>query len=186
MQINIIDVGEQATHTAKNGRSYQSVEITYKGDNGQTSSKKLMSFANPDVFKQAGSWKKGDSINVNTQKDDAGYWQWIGILADGEVQSSPTQTSTVTPVVGGNATRVTGSNYPTTDERAKTQNYIIRQSSLSNAIATLNIKGTKDFGANPADDIIALAQIFESYVLTGTHSKDDNNTDLDFGEDVPL
>lgn len=43
MQINIIDVGEQATHTAKNGRSYQSVEITYKGDNGQTSSKKLMS-----------------------------------------------------------------------------------------------------------------------------------------------
>ena len=64
MQINIIDVGEQATHTAKNGRSYQSVEITYKGDNGQTSSKKLMSFANPDVFKQAGSWKKGKEKRV--------------------------------------------------------------------------------------------------------------------------
>jgi|TARA_R110000772_G_scaffold93169_2_gene190395 hypothetical protein len=182
MQINIIDVGEQATHTAKNGRSYQSVEITYKGDNGQTSSKKLMSFANPDVFKQAGSWKKGDSINVNTQKDDAGYWQWIGILADGEVQSSPTQTSTVKPVVGGNATRVTGSNYPTTDERAKTQNYIIRQSSLSNAVATLAIEGSKA----TATDVITLAQMYEAYVLTGAQAQGDENTDLDFGEDVPL
>jgi|TARA_R100001369_G_C3319069_1_gene168615 hypothetical protein len=187
MQINIIDVGEQATHTAKNGRSYQSVEITYKGDNGQTSSKKLMSFANPDVFKQAGSWKKGDSINVNTQKDDAGYWQWIGILADGEAQTSPSPTNTA-PRVGGasTTTRVTGSNYPTSDERAKTQNYIIRQSSLSNAIATLNIKGTKDLTESPSDAVITLAQKYEAYVLTGAQAQGDENTDLDFGEDVPL
>tara|TARA_R110002072_G_scaffold100698_6_gene221865 strand:- start:215 stop:766 length:552 start_codon:yes stop_codon:yes gene_type:complete len=183
MQINIIDVGEASTHTAKNGRSYQSLEVTYKGDNGQTSSKKLMSFANPDVFKQASSWKKGDSINVNTQKDDAGYWQWIGILADGEAQPTPTPTN-ATPRVGGasTTTRVTGSNYPTSDERAKTQNYIIRQSSLSNAVATLAIEGSKA----TATDVITLAQMYEAYVLTGAQAQGDENTDLDFGEDVPL
>tara|TARA_R110002012_G_scaffold197905_1_gene366547 strand:- start:510 stop:1061 length:552 start_codon:yes stop_codon:yes gene_type:complete len=183
MQINIIDVGEQATHTAKNGRSYQSVEITYKGDNGQTSSKKLMSFANPEVFKQASTWKKGDSINVNTQKDDAGYWQWIGILADGEAQPTPTPTN-ATPRVGGasTTTRVTGSNYPTASERAMTQNYIIRQSSLSNAVATLAIEGSKA----TATEVITLAQMYETYVLTGSQTKDTGTTDLSFDEDVPV
>jgi len=53
MQITVIDVGQPNTHSTKNGRSYQSMEVTYKNDSGQVQSKKLMSFSNPDVFKQA-------------------------------------------------------------------------------------------------------------------------------------
>jgi len=53
MQITVIDVGQMSSHATKNGRSYQSMEVTYKNDSGQVQSKKLMSFSNPDVFKQA-------------------------------------------------------------------------------------------------------------------------------------
>ena len=44
MLINIIDVGQPNTHAAKNGRNYQSIEVTYKAENGQVANKKLMSF----------------------------------------------------------------------------------------------------------------------------------------------
>ena len=106
MQISIIDVGQPTTHTAKNGRNYQSIEVTYKNPQGQAQSKKLMSFANPDVFKATQDWNKGDVIEVATQKDAKGYWQWTGIGADAVASaeaSSPVPTTKT-------ATRVTGSN----------------------------------------------------------------------------
>jgi hypothetical protein len=52
MLINIIDVAQPQTSTNRNGRQYQSLEVTYKDDQGRVSSKKLMSFSNPEVFKQ--------------------------------------------------------------------------------------------------------------------------------------
>jgi DnaJ-class molecular chaperone len=60
MLINIVDVGAPNTHAAKNGRSYQSIEVTYKNDLGQTQSKKLMSFSNPTVFNHIKDLNKGD------------------------------------------------------------------------------------------------------------------------------
>ena len=79
MQINVIDVGTPNTHSAKNGRTYQSLEVTYKGADGRVANKKLMSFSNPDVFKSASTWAKGDAIEILSEKDNNGYWQWIGI-----------------------------------------------------------------------------------------------------------
>tara|TARA_B110000977_G_scaffold195295_1_gene273491 strand:+ start:3563 stop:4105 length:543 start_codon:yes stop_codon:yes gene_type:complete len=180
MQINIIDVGTPNTHSAKNGRSYQSIEVTYKGDNGQTSSKKLMSFSNPDVFKQAQTWAKGDAININSQKDDAGYWQWIGILGAGE--SAPVAVQTNSASTGAKpATRVSGSNYPTSEERDKTQGFIVRQSSLSNAVNTL-ASGGKTASAN---DVIALAKVYEKFVMEGDASAQASSVE-DFPDDVPF
>jgi len=79
MLINIIDVGQPNTHAAKNGRSYQSIEVTYKAENGQVANKKLMSFSNPSVFNHIKGLSKGAVLNVTTTKDAAGYWQWTGI-----------------------------------------------------------------------------------------------------------
>ena len=159
MQITVIDVGTPNTHAAKNGRSYQSMEVTYKNDNGQVQSKKLMSFANPDVFKQAQTWEKGASINVNAQKDDNGYWQWVGILGEGE--SAPAPTGSQPGQANKPTTRVTGSNYETKEERANRQVMIVRQSSISSAISALTATGS----IPSADDIIGLAKEFEAYVM---------------------
>jgi hypothetical protein len=177
MQIQIIDVGTPNTHAAKNGRSYQSLEVTYKGADGKVSSKKLMSFSNPSVFKTISGLSKGASIDVVTQKDDAGYWQWTGIN-DG---SSPApQTSSSTPAA---TTRVTGSNYETADERAARQKLIVRQSSLTNAVAILTV-GSKSVNK---EDVKALAQELVDWVFEVDQAPELNGLDaaIAMTDDVP-
>jgi len=158
MQISIIDVGQPNTHTAKNGRNYQSVEITYKNSQGQAQSKKLMSFANPDVFKATQEWSKGDVIEVATQKDAKGYWQWTGLGAEAAAAVESIAPGSSKP----STTRVTGSNYETKEERAVRQVMIVRQSSISNAINALSVGGDS---ALSSSKVIKLAKEFEVYVL---------------------
>jgi len=173
MQVNVVDVSNLNTHTAKNGREYQSVEVMYKNDQGQAQNKKLMSFANPAVFKAAQAWTKGDVVFVSTEKDTNGYWQWTAV---GNADSVSDKRSDDAPATQGNAakpaTRVSGSNYETSDERAARQVMIVRQSSLSNAVATLGIEGSKA----SATDVISLAKLYESFVL-GTVSNTPDITD---------
>ena len=155
MQIEVIDVGTVNSHSAKNGRQYQSVEVTYKNEAGQAGNKKLMSFSHPDVFKTAQTWTKGDKVNIDSVKDDNGYWQWTKVLADGQAPSaSAPKASSSSPAVRGNS-------YPTVDERAQTQVYIIRQSSLTNANATLATTGK----AVSQAEVLKLAKVYENFVL---------------------
>jgi hypothetical protein len=172
MQIQIIDVGTPNTHAAKNGRNYQSLEVTYKGFDGKVAAKKLMSFSNPSVFKAATEWTKGETVDVVTQKDDAGYWQWTAIGTD-----SGAGGNTPTPTTQG-ATRVTGSNYETKEERAARQVLIVRQSSLSVAADVLAV-GAK--AAPAAQDVINLAKEFEAYVFSVEYK--DNIADIK--DDIP-
>lgn len=176
MQITVIDVGTPNTHAAKNGRSYQSLEVTYKGGDGKVGNKKLMSFSNPSVFKAAGSWNKGDVVEIVSQKDDQGYWQWTGIGTEGGAQVAQQPAAAAT---GG--ARVTGSNYETKEERAARQVMIVRQSSLSTAVNSL-VVGAK---ASPsAEVVIAYAKELEGYVL-GV-GKDEDVTFDDFKDDIPF
>ena len=172
MQITVIDVGQMSSHATKNGRSYQSMEVTYKNDSGQVQSKKLMSFSNPDVFKQAKEWKKGDVVDVNTQKDDNGYWQWVSIGADQIAQATSNTGNTKA------TTRVTGSNYETKEERAQRQVMIVRQSSISSAITALTAEGKRP----SVSEILGMAKEFENFVM-------DNNSAIsvaDMEDDIPL
>jgi len=178
MLINIIDVGAPNTHAAKNGRSYQSLEVTYKDEQAQTKTKKLMSFSNPSVFNHIKNLGKGDSVNVTTTKDDQGYWQWTAI--GGEASASDTASK---PAAAG-VNRTTGSNYETKEERAARQVYIVRQSSISAAISALTV-GAKS--SPTADSIIELAKQFETFVFAKEEPKTAANIpeldDLD--SDIP-
>jgi hypothetical protein len=170
MLINIVDVGAPNTHAAKNGRSYQSIEVTYKNDQGQVANKKLMSFSNPTVFNHIKGLGKGDQINVRTEKDAAGYWQWTGIGGDNEVAETKPAAQAST---GG---RVTGSNYETKEERAARQVYIIRQSSLSTAVELLG-------QGKSVDEVINVAKQFENYVFSKSTGIDAIN---ELEDDIPL
>ena len=171
MLVNIVDVGAPSTHASKNGRSYQIIEVTYKNESGQIANKKLMSFSNPSVFNHVKSLAKGDSLNVTTEKDAAGYWQWTGI--GNEETASTTQAK---PANGG---RVTGSNYETKEERAARQILIVRQSSLSSAVELLG-------AGKSVSDVINVAKQFEEYVF----GKDVNPTKEvnfdDIEDDIPV
>lgn len=170
MQITIIDVGTPNTHAAKNGRTYQSMEVTYKDEQGKVNNKKLMSFSNPGVFKHISGLAKGDSVNVNTEKDQNGYWQWTSINEGGAPQVAQ-QPNSASP-----NTRVTGSNYETKEERAARQVLIVKQSSLSTAVTALAV-GAKS--APSASDVIAYAKQLEQYVMGVPQTMDDLRGDED-------
>lgn len=161
MQVTVIDVAQE-TLSAKNGRTFQQLVVSYKNDKGMAQAKKLVSFANPDLFKAAKSWTKDQIINVKTVKNDkTGYWDWVGL----EGETVATSKESATP------TRVTGSNYETKEERAARQVYIIRQSSLATAVDLLGQ------GAS-TDTVIETAKVFETYVLGNTGSFDDLPDDI--------
>lgn len=157
MQIQIIDVGTPNTVAGKNGRSYQTMEVTYKDDSGKVGSKKLMSFSNPGVFKTISTLNKGDAVNVTTEKDQNGYWQWTAINQGGAAPMQQTQSAGSSAP----ATRVTGSNYETKEERAARQELIVRQSSLSAAVSILTV-GSKSVDK---DAVKALAQELSDWVF---------------------
>ena len=169
MLINIIDVGAPNTKASANGRSYQSIEVTYKDEQDQVKNKKIMSFSNPSVFNHLKSLTKGDQVNLRTEKDAAGYWQWIGIEGDKTVA---TETKT-TPQAGG---RVTGSNYETKEERAARQVLIVRQSSLSSAVELLG-------PGKSVEEVLAIAKQFENYVFAKSTGIDAIN---EMEDDFPL
>lgn len=153
MIVEIIDVG--APQSVKTGKGqYQTLEVSYRNEQGQVQGKKLMSFSNPAVFKDIQGYAKGDRVDVATVKDDAGYWQWKAIAKEGE---APARTEAAKPASGGG--KVIGSNYETAEERARRQVYIIRQSSLSTAVELLG-------QGKPVNEVIATAKQFEAYVFS--------------------
>ena len=161
MQITIIDVS-QNTLASKTGKTFEQLEVAYKNDQGQTQSKKLVSFSNPEVFKVAKTWEKGAVVDIKAIKNEkTGYWDWIG-FGQGDAPVATTTGSTA-------PTRVTGSTYETKEERAARQILIVRQSSISSAVELLG-------PGKSVADIIATAKQFEEYVFG-----QENNTD----EDVP-
>lgn len=181
MQISVIDVGQATTLTSSNGRSYQQIEVTYKDDSGKVATKKLMSFGNPTVFKTAQTWNKGDAVQIQAVKNDKGYWDWIGFGEGGDtpVQQPQTQSYSNKP-----ATKVTGSNYETKEERAARQVMIVRQSSISSAVSAL----TANNNVPKVDQILIMAKAFEDFVM-GNDSliidKQDGGFD-NFKDDVPF
>lgn len=153
MQITIINVSAPSTPA---GKKYQVIEVAYKDESGKVNSRKIMSFANPQVFKDLQGFVNGDVVDVTAVKE-GDYWQWKAVKKlDG---SAPAQ-ATSSPAKGG---KVLGSNYETPEERAKRQVYIIRQSSISSAISALAV-GAKS--APSAESILELAKKFEEFVFS--------------------
>lgn len=181
IQIEIVNVGSPETVPTKNGKSYQTIEVAYKKD-GKIEGKKIMSFTNPLVFKAVQGLTPGETVFITTEKNDKGYWQWEGITKEG---SAGTQSASSTMASGGSQAtqKASGGTWETKEERAARQVMIVRQSSLTNAIATLSV-GAK---ALKPGDVIEVAQQYESYVLSqeapkaGTAVLDD-----DFPDDIPL
>lgn len=172
MIVTLIDVGTpQSVKTARG--SYQSLEVSYKNEQGQVQGKKLMSFANPSVFKDIQTFAKDDRVEIEAYKDDNGYWQWRNVKKEGDGSSSKSSSTT----------RVTGSNYETKEERAARQKYIVRQSSISSAVQLLTA-GDK---TATVEDVLSVAKQLENYVFGENPSTGDtsNTSVADLTDDIP-
>ena len=126
---------------------YNQLTIDYVDvGSGKEHTYKLMSFVNKDAYLLLKSAKIGDIFQVVCNKNDKGYWQWDEVYKSGEqMKTIKTNTSP-------------RSTYETPEERAQKQIYIVRQSSLTNAIALLGSKAK-------VEQVVSVARQFEQYVF---------------------
>ena len=177
MRIKVISV--EVTNRGK----FDQAEVTYKNLSFQekVEAKKVMSFVNKDVFETLKASKSGDEYTIKREKDDKGYWQWIGISSGGQSSASSSTSSSPGKAV---ATPAPKSTYETPEERAKKQVYIIRQSSITSAINLLKT----DKKAPSVEEVLGVAKCFEDYVF-GINLDADSVTKLpefDPDEDIPM
>lgn len=160
MLIKILAVEGPVTKPTAKG-SYQQIEVSYRNlDNGKTESRKVMSFANKDVYTTLAAGTSGQVFNVTIQKNEkTGYWDWVGANVSSE-QAASNQNQTVKQTGSGNP--APRSNYETPEERAQRQVFIIRQSSVSSAINALSA-GTKS--APKLEDVLEYAEGIVQYVM---------------------
>jgi hypothetical protein len=198
IQIEIISVGAVQTVPTKNGKSYQVIEVAYKKE-GKIEGKKIMSFVSPAVFNAVQKVNQGDVCYVETEKgapNAAGqsFWQWNSISSASDAQTqgtrSTTGTGTVQAAQGSSTapTTKTTNSYETKEERAARQVMIVRQSSLSNAIALAAATGDKKVSTTT---IINTAKEFEAFVLgteapPTTAAKRTTEVHDYFPDDIPL
>lgn len=150
MLIKILNVDIE---TVTKGRSsYNIAEVLYDF-NGDKKTFKLFSFVNPNVYKVVAGAKNGDQLNITTGKNDKGYTTWENAEASTGVEKGEVPAAAKSNTYGG-GTR----DFETKDEREARQRYIIRQSSLSNAINVLTT------GAKTPPDVKAILSLSDEFV----------------------
>jgi hypothetical protein len=156
MNITILSVDIKTTPTAKG--SYQTADVAYKNNTyqGKVEGKKVMSFgATKKAFEILATASAGETYEVEVVKNDKGYNDWVSMAkATAGAPTAPTTASKTNP-----APRST---YETPEERAQRQILIVRQSSLSSAVALLTT-GAK--AAPSVDSVLDVAKSFENYVF---------------------
>lgn len=163
MNITILNVAVTTVPTAKG--SYQVADVAFKNNTygGKVEGKKVMSFgASKDAFSTLSAAQPGSTYEVNTNKNDKGYIDWLSLtIAGAAVAAQPNASSGQgnRPNAGVTTPPARG-NFETSEERAQRQVSIVRQSSLSNAIATLSVGAKK---LEPAD-VIRTAKEYEAFV----------------------
>lgn len=159
IKIEIINVGD-----VQNKGKYSQYEVVYKDlEKDRVGTKKLMSFSYPLVYNGLKSAKKDEKYNITLVKEGE-YWQWTEFSPAG--MEVPMATAEA-PSAAKNY--VKGSNYETSEERAARQTSIIRQSSISNAIAALKVDKQKI----DSDELFAYAEKIENWVTRkpGLHAQ---------------
>jgi hypothetical protein len=176
MSIKLI-IREVTVETVQKGKNRYQIAHVVNEFNGRAGTQKIMSFANPEVFKKVQTLKPGDEVIVEITKNDAGYNQWAKIELAGEAEVADK------PADGGlkGKSPAYTSQYETREERQFRQLSIVRQSSLSNAIAILT-PGAK----TPllVADVLKTAQELVDFVYDNSE-EDLAEANSDF-EDVPL
>lgn len=155
MLIEIVNVTPKTNPTARG--SYQSLSVVYtdveKGGGEKT--KNVMSFGTESAtFGTLSNAAAGEQFSVSLVKEGA-YWQWKTVVRSASKAVAQ-------------ATQSVKSSYETSEERAKKQIYIVRQSSISSAIDLLSV-GAKT--PPSVEEVLNVAHRFEDYVF-GTRIQD--------------
>lgn len=176
-------------------KEYPGTEVIYKTLEGKVQTKnihsKALSFV-PSLRGELEAVSPGEWVVVTDTKD-GDFWKWLTVvkvsaptLEDTQQAEDIKQTKArvATAQYSGESntkqpptqTQVR-SNYETPEERAARQILIVRQSSLSSAIALLALDPSEYIPG--ASDVIAIAEEFEAYVFGEQQNKGETDADAD-------
>ena len=160
--------------TTKTNKPYEFVDLMYKNKSFQdkVEGKKVMPFGNKEVFEVLKNSEKDDVFFIGRTKNADGFWDWDKISAESNTSRQVEEVGHPISKSPISKPASTGGNWETAEDRAKKQVYIIRQSSLTNAVNTL-------VGNVNPEDVKVTAQTYINFVL-GI-----NDTDIS-GEDIPF
>ena len=156
MRIQVKEVGATTTATGKNNKPYKVFTLTFY-NNGKIMEKKITQYS--DVFKTlSDADAEGKTFEITTQQNGQ-YTEWVAAgEVEGDANPAPKgKSAEVASDSRSTKTSSTKSTYETPEERAARQRYIVRQSSIANAIA-LQPKAS-------AQDILELAEVFTDFVF---------------------
>lgn len=162
-EIQIVECKETKNKKNSRGGSFNAIDLVFKKDGG-VKAQSFPDWANQEVYPYLQKAQVGNTYTVVTSEEKInGYWKWLQ-LQEGSTTPSEQQVSNekVSSTAASGSTEATSrpvnkSNWETTEERAKRQVMIVRQSSISSAVA---LKPKADIA-----DILDAARQFEAYVL---------------------
>lgn len=146
----------------KDGGQYTGARLTYSDSTGKSGVQAFHNNVlkyNAELKTQLGNLVSGSGFVMEKVKD-GDFWKVVSVLPNVNLVEVSPQGSSV------KATPTPKSTYETAEERAAKQVYIVRQSSISSAIALNN-----NAKATPTD-IIKTAKVFEDYVFGNSPKKD--------------
>lgn len=160
----VLEVGQ-----VENKGKYQQITLKVSKD-GKQSEKKLMSFGDgATAFKFFQSNGPG-TYEVKQKQNDKGFWTWFEVFP---------MTGNTAPKAG--ASPAPRNTYETPEERAIRQKLIVRQSSITNAIALFELDKKR---VPTVVDIIAVARQFEDYVFGKAQTPEQELIEME--DDIPL
>lgn len=163
MQVNgvVISCEMNVQVLKKDGGYYPGTRLAYRDDTGKMCEQNFHNNTfnfNSALKAKLSNLKLGDKISIIKEKEGE-FWNVKAINLQGE---TPTMPDKDIPASGKtNPYQSPKSTYETPEERAKKQVYIIRQSSIANAIA---LAATHKATAT-VENILQDAKTFEDYVL---------------------
>lgn len=178
MLIEILNVTPE-TKVGKTGKPYKTLQVAFKNltFGNKIEGKSLMGFGAQAAAADAlAAATPGSRFEVTVTKNASGFNDWTGAVPAAVDAAPAPQVKAYSGPAQGSAPNSRG--FPTEEERAKTQVYIVRQSSLTNATAALSV-GAK----NPptAEAVIERARKYEAYVF----GQDENTSQVNEFDDVP-
>lgn len=189
MQIvgTIMEVGINVQCPKNGGGTYPGTRITYRDNEGSLKEQMLHANAtkyNPELKDAIASLKKDDVFTMTKEKEGQ-HWN-VKSIVKGTIQGTPSVTADNPRTTGSTQASNTSpkSTYQTAEERAQTQVYIVRQSTITQAINYFQyLKGTAAEDDQPAtyEEVIELAKKFEAHVFG---NKIDSGSIADLESDV--
>lgn len=188
-QIVFLNSKSEVKPTAKG--SYTMLTVNYRDANGRVASRNILSFAAKEVFNAFQNAKSNEVFEVTEDTNAKGYKEFTSAKSTGSFD--PTANGQTGSTGSGTSASVAPkSNYETAEERANRQVLIVRQSSLSNAIAL----AAQDKKPQTVSEIITVASQFEDYVFgrgsaakvaqagNAIRSQRDASVDSDVNDDI--